>query len=94
MTDDINLLHHGQFFFLLMELLSPPKIQKGVLVPRVYPHPLPPLNLSQGTGQMIFYVKYKDLKRGYINLSFMTFSDLELSFWFELRYLKSVFCKM
>ena len=40
-----------------------------------------------------FYVKYKWLNRGYINYHFMSFSDLELSFWFELRYLKAVFCK-
>ena len=32
-----------------------------------------------------FYVKYKGLNREYINYHFMSFSDLELSFWFELR---------
>ena len=35
-----------------------------------------------------FYVKYKGSNRGYINYDFQSFSDLELSFWFELRYLK------
>ena len=39
-----------------------------------------------------FYVKYKGVKRGYINYRFMKFSDLELSFWFKLRYFKAVFC--
>ena len=37
------------------------------------------------------HVKYKGLNREYINYRFMSFSDLELSFWFELRYLKAVF---
>ena len=41
-----------------------------------------------------FYVKYKGLNRGYMNYRFMSFSDLELPFWFELRYLKAVYCKM
>ena len=41
-----------------------------------------------------FYVKYKGVKRGYINYRFMTFSDLELSSLFKLRYFKAVFCKM
>ena len=40
-----------------------------------------------------FYVKYKGLNRGYISYPFMSFSDLELSFWFEIRYFKAVFCK-
>ena len=31
---------------------------------------------------------------GYINYLFTSFSDLELSFWLELRYSKGVFCKM
>ena len=31
---------------------------------------------------------------GYINNNFISFSVLRLSFWFELRYLKAVFCKM
>ena len=30
-----------------------------------------------------FYVKYKGLNKRYINYRFMSFSDLELSFWFE-----------
>ena len=41
-----------------------------------------------------FYVKYKGLNREYINNDFMSFSDLELSFWFELRYSKTGFRKM
>ena len=40
------------------------------------------------------YVKYRGLNRGYINYHFMSFSDLGLSFWFEFRYSKAVFCKM
>ena len=40
-----------------------------------------------------FYVKFKGLNREYINYHFMSLSDLELSFWFELRYSKTVFCK-
>ena len=38
-----------------------------------------------------FYVKYKGLNRGYINYPFMSFSDLELSFWFELRHFLKLF---
>ena len=48
----------------------------------------------QGPHYEQFYVKYNGLKRGYINYSFMSFSDLELSFWFKLRYFKAVLCKM
>ena len=40
-----------------------------------------------------FYVKYKGLKRGYINYCFISFSDLEVSFWFKLRYFKAVFVR-
>ena len=41
-----------------------------------------------------FYVKHKGLNRGYINYRFKIFPDIELLFWFELRYFKAVFCKM
>ena len=41
-----------------------------------------------------YYVKYKGLNRRYINYGFISFLDLELSFRFELRYFKTVFCKM
>ena len=41
-----------------------------------------------------FYVNYKGLNRGFIIYCFIRFSYLELSFWFELRCSKSVFCKM
>ena len=40
-----------------------------------------------------FLYKYKGLDKAYINYHFIRFSDLELSFWFELRYFKAVFCK-
>ena len=38
--------------------------------------------------------QYKGLNKGYINYSFIIFSDLELSFWFEVRYSRTAFCKM
>ena len=41
-----------------------------------------------------FMYKYKGLNIGYINYHFISFSNLELSFWFESRYSKAVFCKM
>ena len=41
-----------------------------------------------------FMYKYKGLQKAYINYRFISFSDLELSFWFESRYFKAVFCKM
>ena len=34
--------------------------------------------------EQFYNVKFKWLKRGYINYCFMSFSDLELSFWFKL----------
>ena len=37
-----------------------------------------------------YHVRYKGLNIGYINYSYIRFSDLELSFWFELGYLKAV----
>ena len=53
------------------------------------------LNTLKKKGVMnSFIYKYKGGNIGYINNHFSTFSDLELSFWLELRYLKAVFCKM
>ena len=40
------------------------------------------------------YVKYKRSNRRYIHFSFISFSDLQLSFWFESRYFQTSFCKM
>ena len=44
-----------------------------------------------------YHVNYKGvnkLNKGYINYTYITFSDLELSILSKLRYLTAVFCKM
>ena len=33
------------------------------------------------------YTKYEGLNKGFINFNIISFSDLQLSFWFKLRYL-------
>ena len=38
-----------------------------------------------------YYAKHKGLNRRYTNYSLISFSDLELSFLFDLRYLKHIF---
>ena len=35
--------------------------------------------------QANYHIKYKGLNRGYINDSFSSFSELDLSFWFDMR---------